>query len=710
MNLYLEGIASLDNEMMVGCVGALLLFFARSQTNEDNDDEDRYRIRTVEAFRMNEFMNLNQDALTSLNIFCDEKHPNMFSSDNKEGLSLFGLMNLTRSSLGKSLLESWFLRPSIDIKVIHARQSAIKEMLLPTNEDRVDLLRESVSYLSNITRICQKLNKKLTLQEWESLLKFSFHSLKIRTACERFSDPSSNERVSMIPVFQKIRQSFDPRTLQEVGSQINTVIDFESSNTETNLVVKLGVDQELDDLKRLFDGMDHLLSNVAHEIAKSIPDEFSDSLNVIYFPQLGYLITIPLQSHMTSQESFIIPGLDFQFCTKQTVFYKSEQMYHMDETMGDVHSIIADREIAVLQSLQASVAQYAPVLIEISKITAELDCLLALAESARKYKFVCPDVVDSGDAQDVLEIVEGRHPLYEQCMDSFIGNYTGLGGLNYAAGYSRLGSTSSSDMSGSVDERTDENGSLRVMLLTGPNFSGKTVYLKQVGLIVFMAHIGSFVPAKSATIGITDRIITRIQAVESDSKIQSAFMIDSQQMAYALRNSTRRSLILIDEYGKGTLHSSGVGLFCACLEEFLGRRDACPKVVATTHFHEIFIHNLLPEIHPCLKRFKMDALPATLENEDRLTFLYRVVPGNASSSLGLYCAKLAGVPEPVLERANEVAECLEKGVALNRASSDHVVGNKNSDSMEEVIRLFKSFDCDSGDLFDLFEAVKNSER
>ncbi|KAJ3031736.1 UNVERIFIED_CONTAM: MutS protein msh5 [Siphonaria sp. JEL0065] len=461
MALFLEGIASLNNELMVGCVGALLLYFAKSQTgigsnddeNQAGDNEGRYQVRAIEAFRMNTFMNLNQDALYSLNIFCDEKHPNMFSSNNKEGLSLFGLLNMTRSGLGKALLNLWFLRPSIDIQVIQSRQEAIKQILLSKNEDRVD-----------------------------------------------------------------IRQTFDPNALQQVGCQINNVIDFEASSTETNIVVKLGIDQELDELKRLFDGMDDLLSNVAHEVAKTIPDNLSDWLNVIYFPQLGYLITIPLQSHMTSQESFIIPGLDFQFCTAKTVFYKSEQMYEMDETMGDVHSIIADKEIAIIQGLQSSISQYAAVLTAVSQITAELDCLLALAESARKYHFVCPRIMD-GD--DVLEIVDGRHPLYEQCMESFIGNYTGLGcsdSSNERGGSSDVGS-SAMDGNESSGETSGGSNALRVMLLTGPNFSGKSVYLKQVGLIVFMAHIGSFVPAKSATIGITDRIITRIQAVESDSKV-----------------------------------------------------------------------------------------------------------------------------------------------------------------------------------------------
>ncbi|KAJ3130217.1 MutS protein msh5, partial [Physocladia obscura] len=582
MALYLESIASLANEQMVGSVGALLSYLAKSASlaiaNDDgnvNNNHDTsmndFQVKSVESFQIDNCMNLSQDCYDSLNIFCNEKHPSMFSSNNKEGLSLFGLLNLTHSTLGKLLLQKWFLAPSLDIRVIQARQDAIAQFLKPNHEDCVMRLRDAIEFIGNIPRICQRLKQKINIQEWESLLKFSFYALKIRTVCENFKNLP-------IPLFEEI--------------------DFEASLVASNVVVKLGVDEMLDDMKHSFDGLDDLLSTVAKDIAKAIPDSFSDSLNVIYFPQLGYLITVPLQPHMTTQESFIIESLDFQFCTSKTVFYKSHQMYEMDETIGDLHSIICDKEIEIIHSLQSSITEYSDFLIQLSETCAELDCLLALAESAQKYDFVRPQVVDA----DILEITDGRHPLYEQCMDNFIGNSTRFGRfVEPNASDASLSPLLSAQKFGKKDDDSCTGGSehtgavveeFKVLLLTGPNFSGKSVYLKQVGMIVFMAHIGSYVPANKAVIGITDKIITRIQAVESDTKvnssffpeIQSAFMIDSQQIAYALRNSTPRSLILIDEYGKGTLHSNGVGLFCATLMNFLDRGRECPNVLATTHF------------------------------------------------------------------------------------------------------------------------------
>ncbi|KAI8611749.1 muts domain V-domain-containing protein, partial [Chytriomyces sp. MP71] len=558
----------------------------------------------------------------------------MFSSDiNKDGLSLFGLLNLTRSPLGKLLLTQWFKRPSLEMDVLVSRQEAIACLTLHANELHVESMRDAISFIGNIPRICSRLKKKLSILDWEALLKFSYYCLKLRV--------SSDSLKSNVSVFRKVRETFDGNLLKEMGGYINSVIDFEASSADTSISVKSGVDEDLDELRRSFDGLDDLLSHVARDIADSIPDDMSDSLNVIYFPQLGYLITIPLREDMTTRDSFVIAGLDFQFCTEKTIFYKSKQMYEMDEALGDLHSIIVDKEIEIVQRLQEAVSEHAQTLIQFSQTCAELDCLLALAEASTKYGFTRPTLV----SDPRLHIVQGRHPLYEQCLENFIGNDTRLGD-------SPAADSTASQCSGISGDDEDAQG-VKVMLVTGPNFSGKSVYMKQVGLIVFMAHIGSFVPARSAIIGITDRIVTRIQAVESDTKTQSAFMLDSQQMSFALRHATRRSLVLIDEYGKGTLHSDGVALFCASVVDFVERGVDCPNVIATTHFQpnqpEIFTHNLLPD-SPIMKEYKMDVFQGNLSHDEKLTFLYRVTAGNAGSSLGLYCAKLAGVPEMVIQR------------------------------------------------------------
>ncbi|CAJ0926124.1 11067_t:CDS:2 [Entrophospora sp. SA101] len=225
-----------------------------------------------------------------------------------------------------------------------------------------------------------------------------------------------------------------------------------------------------------------------------------------------------------------------------------------------------------------------------------------------------------------------------------------------------------------------------VILLSGANFSGKSVYLKQVALITYMAHIGSFVPAESAIIGLTDKIFTRIQTRETISKIQSAFMIDLQQVSFALRNSTSKSLLIIDEFGKGT--GSTAGLFCGVIEHLLKRGHNCPKVIAATHFHEIFENDLLSASLPItlatMEIFKDD-------RDEELTFLYRLVQGRSTSSWGTFCAAISGVPLHVVERAKYLSQLFSRYESIPPPFGDHIE-QRSYTKYEQVARKFLQLD------------------
>ena len=299
---------------------------------------------------------------------------------------------------------------------------------------------------------------------------------------------------------------------------------------------------------------------------------FVFTLCVISPRQVGYHVVLPRGDEAYATSS----GLEFMFEQNDLRYYKTPLMRQYDVEIGDIPSRYHDKVKELLMGVEEALLTHELALNTMVAAICEVDAAASLARVARDFDFVKPRVVDS----PVVIVKGGRHPLQQLVVDTFIPNDVALGaeGVNGA-------------------------------IITGPNFSGKSVYLKQVGIIVFLAHVGSFVPADDAIVGLVDRIFTRIESLETCTVAQSTFSIDLNQMAAALRRCTRRSLLLIDEFGKGTAPADGMALLVAMVKSLVAHPN--PLFVATTHFLEIFETKLLDEATLAkLRTFRMDFISA----------------------------------------------------------------------------------------------------
>lgn len=370
------------------------------------------------------------------------------------------------------------------------------------------------------------------------------------------------------------------------------------------------------------------------------------------------------------------------------------------ELISDVGT---ELEIEISYELAQRILGYEELLIAVSDLCGELDCMFALALGANQHNLVRPHMTE----ENIIKVQNCRHLLQEMTVPSFVPNGAYLvGGTGVDSKPSRSNSidqASSSDADGAESETVDPS----MVLLTGPNYSGKSVYLKSVAQTIYLSHLGSFVPCSSAVIGLTDALLTRIRTGETVSRPHSAFMIDLQQIAQILQRASRRSLVVIDEFGKGTDTSNGAGLAAGLFQHLLSRGNEAPKVMAATHFHEIFeLGYLAPQkglafahmevrVDRRTKTRIIDVEEGATGNE--VTYLYNLRPGRSSESFGTQCAAMNGVPAAVVQRARLLSSLALKGEDLVSICAG--VGKEEEEDLtyaESVARRFLEWDADGG--------------
>ncbi|MFA6413783.1 MAG: DNA mismatch repair protein MutS, partial [Syntrophales bacterium] len=342
------------------------------------------------------------------------------------------------------------------------------------------------------------------------------------------------------------------------------------------------------------------------------------SLKVGFNQIFGYYIEV------TKANAHLVPG---DYIRKQTLVnaerYINQELKEFEQTVLHAEENGRQREYELFLRIREEIARHIRQIQETSSCLADLDALTSLAEVAEKYGYCCP-VVDDGE---VIEIADGRHPVVERMAlaEGFVPNDTYL----------------------------DLNQN-RLLIITGPNMAGKSTFIRQVALMVIMAQMGGFVPAKKAHIGVTDRIFTRIGAADSIARGQSTFMVEMQEMANILNHATRRSLIILDEVGRGTSTFDGLSIAWAVAEYIHDETHVGARTLFATHYHQL---TELALTHEGARNYNI----AVREWGDRIIFLRKIMEGGTSRSYGIQVARLAGVPDEVIRRSQEILKNLEKG-------------------------------------------------
>jgi DNA mismatch repair protein MutS len=372
-----------------------------------------------------------------------------------------------------------------------------------------------------------------------------------------------------------------------------------------------------------------------------------------------------------------------EYIRKQTLVnaerYITPELKEYESLILNAEEQIAEIEGRVFREVCQQVAVGAPRLVSTARALAELDVYLSLAEVALSNRYVRPQLDDA----DVIEIKNGRHPVVELTLhdEPFVPN----------------------DVYLSSDEQ--------VHIITGPNMSGKSTFLRQTAIIVLMAQIGSFVPADEARIGLVDRIFTRIGAQDEISAGQSTFMVEMVETANILNHATRRSLIVLDELGRGTSTYDGISIAWAVAEHIHNHPRLRAKTLFATHYHELID---LAKNLPRVRNYNI----SVAEQGDRVVFLRRIAPGGADRSYGIHVARLAGLPRPVLHRAEEILADLEGARAQTAGTPSIAVQQLTLFSLDDPLREeLKALDVDSmsplealNKLYDLHRKVSNSKK
>ncbi|HBD07189.1 MAG TPA: DNA mismatch repair protein MutS [Syntrophobacteraceae bacterium] len=542
-----------------------------------------------------EYMALDEATLRNLEIFGSA------SFTGRKG-SLLDIVDRTQTAMGGRMFQQWLRYPLLDLRSIQFRQQAVAELV--TQDIRRRQICQRFSHMHDILRLNSRIHVgNATPRDLYALRK----SLELLPSLHNELLPFNSHRLAAL------RDRWD--MLADVTDQIaQTLVDDPPLSLAAGGVIRGGVDAELDRFVRLSrDAKGWMTQYEAEERQRT----GINSLKVRYNKVFGYFVEV------SNANLAAVPS---DYVRKQTLVnaerFITEQLKIFETQVLEAEDKRQELEERLFHQLRLALAAEARRLQAMAEVLAEIDCLAGLAEVAATYDYCCPQL-DTGGA---LRIQDGRHPVIEHFLEhgTFVPNDLDM-----------------------------DNESRQVLIITGPNMAGKSTILRQVALIVLLAQIGSFVPASEARLGLVDRIFTRVGAADDLARGRSTFMVEMQETAAILHQATPRSLVILDEIGRGTSTFDGLSIAWAVAEHLHDLQGVGVKTLFATHYHELTeLARSFPRVHNLNVAIK--------EWQNEIIFFHKLVPGGTNKSYGIQVARLAGIPTEVISRSREILNQLEQ--------------------------------------------------
>lgn len=555
-------------------------------------------ITTLSRIEEDKFVRLDKFTIRSLELL---------SSMNDGGSSLLQVLDKTTTAMGGRLLKRWIVFPLKEVAAINNRLDVVDYFF--RHPDFKDLILEQLHQIGDLERIISKVAVGRVSPREVVQLKIALQAIApIKASCLEADDKSLNRIGDQLNLCEQIRDRIEKEIENDPPLLLNK-----------GHVICSGVNDELDELRKIaYSGKDYLMQIQQREIETTgIP-----SLKIAYNNVFGYYIEV----RNTHKDKVPAEWIRKQTLVSAERYITEELKVYEEKILGAEEKIIA-LETKLFDELIVDLAEYISAIQLNANQIAALDCLHSFAVVAQANKYLRPVIKDS----DVLSIEEGRHPVIEKELplgEQYISNSVYL-----------------------------DNNTQQIMMITGPNMSGKSALLRQTALITLMGQIGCFVPAVSAEIGIVDKIFTRVGASDNISMGESTFMVEMNEAANILNNLSSRSLVLFDELGRGTSTYDGISIAWAIVEYIHRQPNNRAKTLFATHYHEL---NEMENSFERIKNFNV----SVKEVDNKVIFLRKLKKGGSEHSFGIHVAKMAGMPPIIVERANEILTQLE---SVNRS-------------------------------------------